>query len=72
MNDERWKRLCELITVETDPAKLWILVEELNQEFERREQQLHSVNRKIADHGNRDGKAVNLPTADSDSGGDST
>ncbi len=40
MNDHRWKELCSLIMNEKDPEKLWSLVRELNQEFERREKQL--------------------------------
>jgi hypothetical protein len=40
MDDEKWKTLCQLIMTEPDPEKLWRLVEQLNTEFERREQQL--------------------------------
>jgi nitrogen-specific signal transduction histidine kinase len=40
MNDEKWKELCQMIMTETDPEKLWRLVEQLNTEFERREEEL--------------------------------
>lgn len=42
MNDQRWKELCRLIMSEEDPQKLWKLVSDLNQEFERREKELTS------------------------------
>jgi hypothetical protein len=42
MDDQRWKELCRLIMLEQDPQKLWMLVSELNQEFEKREKKLRS------------------------------
>jgi hypothetical protein len=45
MDDEKWKELCQLIMTETDPERLWRLVEQLNAEFERREEQLKRVQR---------------------------
>jgi hypothetical protein len=42
MNDQRWKELCRLIMSEQDPHRLWKLVSDLNQEFERREMDLRS------------------------------
>jgi hypothetical protein len=42
MDDQRWKDLCRQIMLEQDPQKLWKLVSELNQEFERRDAELRS------------------------------
>jgi hypothetical protein len=39
-NKERWKRLCELASVEQDPDKLLELVREINRLFEEKQQQL--------------------------------
>jgi len=37
---ERWIELCELATVEQDPTKLKLLVEEINRLLEEKEQRL--------------------------------
>jgi hypothetical protein len=49
MNDQRWRELCQLIMIEKDPQKLLALVRDLNQELERREQELRD--RKAAGDG---------------------
>ncbi len=40
MDDTKWRQLCQQIMAETDPEKLWVLVEELNKTLETRERQL--------------------------------
>lgn len=40
---ERWKRLCEQIAVEQDPARFTSLVDELNKLLEQKEQRLDSL-----------------------------
>jgi hypothetical protein len=40
-----WKELCKQIVDEDDPQRLMSLVEALNRELDRREQQLHPARR---------------------------
>jgi len=39
MNDTKWRELCEAIMKEQDPNKLLSLVDQLNRELERREEE---------------------------------
>jgi hypothetical protein len=39
-NLERWQELCTLAAVEQDPAKLLLLVEEINRRLDDKEQRL--------------------------------
>lgn len=41
-DDTKWRELCQRIMSETDPERLWALVEQLNKELEQREQQLRT------------------------------
>ncbi len=45
---ERWKKLCEQIAVEQDPARFTTLVDELNKLLEQKEQRLDSLRRTTA------------------------
>lgn len=47
MDDNRWRELCRLIMTEQDPVKLWKLVNELNQTFDEREQELRRLRNPI-------------------------
>ena len=51
MDDQRWKELCRLIMLEKDPQKLWTLVSELNQEFEKREETLRAQEQSTSEPG---------------------
>lgn len=42
MDDKKWRDLCQMIMAEQDPEKLWALVNELNNTFDQRENELRA------------------------------
>jgi len=57
MEDTRWKELCEAIIREKDPRKLIMLVEQLNEHLEQREEQLRLRQRQLPSDPERPDKA---------------